>query len=228
MSETVACALSLRRRSGTLLDVIAHSLDIFDSEGNASFLFQLGLLDPLRSRGAEDLARRVPGIAVRSDNPNMRGVHAYSTGSTVRTIWLNPRASPQARNFGCAHELMEFLLRHEISEHIEIACDQGAAAVVAPRQAFRHMLGALGEDFPRLGAAFVMDESCAILRFGEVTDTPTLLIAPGSVRVRGAEWCWGVEGEAEIRRLSRAKTLPIGLRRVHLQDDRRRIALLAA
>lgn len=199
--------------------------DPFDAEGISNHLYQLAQLDPALPRGAERIAQRL-GIPVRRDAFRMLGLHAHTEGPDGPTIWVNPRASPAAQNYGCSHELIELTCRNVVTEHIELACDHAAAALVAPRTAFRRMLSAVGEDFPRLASAFVVDESCAVLRFGEVTGHPLVLVAPTGIRARGEEWGW--PPEPELRRLVRARSLPSGLKRVALQDDRRRVALLAA
>jgi hypothetical protein len=206
---------------------LAIVFDPFDSEGIANYLYRLGNVDPQLPIGAEALARSIPEIvAVRDDATRMMGYSAHTWSPQGRTIWLRRRATPAERNFDCAHELVEFALEREHSPFIELACDQGAGAVVAPRPAYRRMLGALGEDFARLAEAFVISESCAALRFGEVTETPLVLVAPGVVRVRGAEWSW--PPESELRRLARARAVPPELRRLRLGDDPRRVVLVAA
>ena len=125
---------------------------------------------------------------------------------------------------GLSHEETRFVLGHELahwalgldssSQENEDTCDSLAAALVAPRNAFARALRETGRlSYTRLARWFVTTESCAALRFGEVTDTPLALVAPGRTRIRGAEFEWpgGWSGP--------------GIKRAKLKDDARRIAV---
>lgn len=98
--------------------------------------------------------------------------------------------------------------------------DALAAALLAPRQQFLRALGEDGYRLPILARRFETTESCVALRAGEVTGEPMALVAPRSVRVRGAEWTWPTE--RELRRGS----LP-GVRKVSLRTERPRFVLRA-
>lgn len=93
-----------------------------------------------------------------------------------------------------------------------------------PRAAYRKWASAVGADFVALGAAFGVTPTSAALRWGEVLGTPTLVVTPPAVRVRGDAWEW--PDEAACRRLARSAALRPGLARATL-GERKRVAVWA-
>jgi hypothetical protein len=146
-------------------------------------------------------------------------------GSEVR-VYVRKGLSRERLEFALAHELAHWALEvGSGSAEEEAICDAVAAALVVPRAAFRRALVGVGDRYHELAGWFGTTESCVALRFGEVTRTPTALVAPLSVRVRGDAFVW--PGERELRNLAKAKRSP-GLRKATLRDDRRRVAMRVA
>jgi hypothetical protein len=130
---------------------------------------------------------------------------------------------PARRNFAVAHELAHWLLRDRAGEETEPACDYLAAALVAPRQAFLKLVQKHDARFTRLAKAFATSETLVALRFGETTFEPLAVVAPLTVRVRGAAYSWPSE---PLLRQFAAMPKP-GLRKAVLKDEPLRTALRA-
>jgi hypothetical protein len=79
-------------------------------------------------------------------------------------------------------------------------------------------------NYTKIAQWFVTTETCAALRFGEVTGEPLALISPRAVVVRGDEWVW--PDERELRAIARRRVAP-GIRKTRLRDDPRRLVLRA-
>jgi len=143
-------------------------------------------------------------------------------------IYYRSSLAPQRADFVVAHELAHWALGTRLTEDendIESACDALAAALIAPRRAFLDAVRAYGTRLPRLARAFQTTESLTALRLGETTGEPLALVAPRSVRVRGAMYSW--PGESQLRALAAARRSGPGLRNTRLRDDPRRTVLRA-
>lgn len=89
---------------------------------------------------------------------------------------------------------------HEVGHHANRICgvedteegaDFVAAALAMPGDEFARAVGAHGEDYAALAAAFGVTETSAALRIGEVMREPVAVVTPATVRVRGPEeWVW--------------------------------------
>jgi predicted transcriptional regulator len=145
-------------------------------------------------------------------------------------IYVRAGLAPEELAFTIAHEVMEWHLArapHPLAHgpQKEAFCDIGAAALLAPRRAFYEDARHHGPDLSRLGRRYGITQSCAALRYGEVTGAPTALVAPMTVRLRGLPWGW--PPRAQMRRLACLPAMP-GMIRTRLGDDRARVALVAA
>jgi hypothetical protein len=165
------------------------------------------------------LARRVlggPGTVLTVHARALPGDACLATVNGQRRIYLRSGLESRRLRWAVAHELGHLALELDSStRENEDACDAFAAALLLPRRAFQLALRETGVSYTKLARWFVTTESCAALRFGEVTDVPLMLVAPARVRTRGAEFAWPPD-------MSRR---PPGLRRATLRDDRRRVAL---
>lgn len=159
-----------------------------------------------------DVARRVTGNPV--EVVPFRALPGDGQLARVRgepRIYVRGKLSPQRLRWVVAHELGHLALGLDSStRENEDAADAFAAALLLPRRAFQSALREVGVSYSKLARWFATTESCAALRFGEVTDTPIALLAPERVRVRGAEFEWpeGWRGG--------------GVEQTRLRDDRRR------
>lgn len=201
------------------------NLDVWDSESNASEVYDLAKCDVDDVPSMARLARGLLGP--RAIQP-VSGCHLLGDAKLAKVngeyrIYVR-RALPVKRLvFALAHEVSEWFYRDSIDENIERACNQLAGALVAPRRAFLGALRSVGENFRELGAAFISSETSMALRLGETTDQPIVALTKTHHFVRGREWNW--PAEPELRRIARSGRP--GIRRVKLTDDRRRTVLLA-
>ena len=138
-------------------------------------------------------------------------------------IYVRSRLPVTRRNFAVLHELAEWHLEREDyqDEDREDVADALAAGLLIPRQLFLRALRDDGSKFPSLARRFATTESLVALRLGEVTGEPLALVAP-RLRVRGKDWSW--PPEEKLRQVARRRA-PRGIRKMRLNDDRRRVAL---
>lgn len=191
-------------------------------EGAAESVYAQARRDPDLAADPIELAEALLGAG------SVRLVHAAALpglASLARVglewrIYVRSSASEQRRAFAVLHELGHYVLGIDAGEG---ACDALAAALLLPRRAFMRAARELGADWPALASRFGCSESAVALRWGEVVSDPLALVAPRSVRIRGADWAW--PHEPGVRALAR-KPGP-GLARARLTDDARRIVLRA-
>lgn len=200
-------------------------LDQADIEGEADAAYRAAGLDPDEAVSPIWLAKRLLGernvVGVPALMHQLGGCLALVNGAP--RIFYRNRLPTELRDFVVGHELGHALLRDRAGEGVELerACDAFAAAIIAPRRAYLAALRVCGAQYPKLARAFATSESLVALRFGEVTGAPLALVAPRSVRVRGAEYSW--PSEPAIRELA-ARPKP-GLRKAQLKDDLRRLVI---
>jgi hypothetical protein len=132
--------------------------------------------------------------------------------------------TPRAR-WLCGHELAEHL--HDVVGYCEPdreeRCDALGAMLTVPRDAFRRAVRAMGHKVYDLAHAFRTTQSLALLRLGEVTGRPVMLLSPSGPRARGDEFCWPSHATlARALRDGRAKVHPLTIR-----DEANRIGLMA-
>lgn len=216
-----ACPLPFR---GSPIDY-RHMLDPADAEGIAVDLLTRAGYDPTDRPGARAIAARLHGFGCIERWPGLatRGPAWSCTVHGCVRIVLRGGLAPEHRNFAIAHELAELELRRlgYLDEDLEEASDAIGAALVAPRRAFAVVLREIGADYAALADAFVATESLVALRMGEVTGEPMVLVTPQRVRVRGATFEWGDEGDVRAA----ARRAGPGVRKVRLRDDPRRMVL---
>jgi hypothetical protein len=203
-------------------------IDQPDIEGEADLLYRRAGLDPATPAPPLWLAEQLLGSG------SVVGVHSLRQpgGACLVRLHGHPRIyfrnllPPERRGFVIGHELAHWCLGDRVGDEAETerACDALAAALIAPRAAFLRALRRHGARFPRLAKAFATSESLVALRFGETTFAPLALVAPRSVRVRGAAYSWP-SAEKDIRSMVASSGAMPGLRKAQLRDDPRRCAL---
>jgi hypothetical protein len=161
-----------------------------------------------------DAIRLVPRHALPGDGAVAR------VGDTWR-IYLVAQAAEPVRRFVMLHELAHVVLGKSATEE---DCNGLAAALLAPKRAFLRALEAAGARLPALARTFGTTQSCVGLRLGEVTEQPTALVAPESVRFRGAAYGW--PSAPRLQELAAGKQFP-GIRKARLSDRRERTVLRA-
>jgi len=202
---------------------------LLERDNAASYLYRLARRDPHSPPGpvtlAIDLLER--SDAVLEVDPSEVWGHGELVPDGVRwQIHVSNALDPERFDFTVAHELAEWYLKRigiRPTDPVakERCCDGIAAALIAPREAFQDSVREHGDDFADLAYDFRVTQTCAALRFGEVSNEPLAVVGP-TVRVRGRAWRWGTD--ADVRRLA-AAARP-GLRKTQLTDQRR-VVLMA-
>lgn len=197
--------------------------DLAGIEMEARSIYRRGRLDEETGAPPAAIIRSVLGssaVHFVPENALRQGGALARVGADWR-IYLRKGLPAREVGFVALHELAHFVLGEAGTES---ECNALAAALLAPGPAFARVADRAGKGvFTRLARWFNCSESLAVLRMGEL-GTPTALLTPESVRLRGATFSW--PARAEIRRLANGKALP-GLRKAHLRDDPLRIALQA-
>lgn len=130
---------------------------------------------------------------------------------------------------GLPSHVEQFVIGHELGHHalgdykgedIETACDYIGAALMTRRKPFAWLARGKERDFRQLAFDFETTETMVALRVGEVLGLHVAVVTPRMVRARGGEW----PDEQGLRELARKGAL--GLSRIKLTDDRRRVALV--
>lgn len=205
-------------------------MDIGEIEGTAEALYRMAGLDSGDGAKPLELARRLLGPS------SVRVVHAaaligdgaFAVVNGEPRIYVRAKLPRNRRRWLLSHELAEWWLWRERYREpdVELLADALAAALIAPRQLFLRAVRRDGQQLPLLALRFNVTESCAALRVGETTGTPTALLAPSRpIRFRGDERAW--PNEAELWRAARAATELPGIARSKLTDEPRRVVLTA-
>jgi hypothetical protein len=145
-----------------------------------------------------------------------------------RRIRVRPRLGAVRARFLVAHELGEMRLDElgYTGDDREQLADAIAAGLLCPRAPFRAAVREHGRELPVLAREFMTSESIALLRYGEATGTPVVLVTPQHVHVRGDDFGW--PSARELRRIAVAEEVPPEIERREISDARRRVGLLAA
>lgn len=193
-------------------------------EGDAALVLRTHGQDEGEPPRLLELVKRALGVGVQTVHAwSLPGDAALATVHGQRRIYVRRGLPPERLRWAIAHELGHWALGLDSStRENEDACDAFAAALLVPHGAFRSALKTAGSSYTKLARHFVTTESCAALRFGEVTGVPLALVAPARVRLRGDGHAW--PGEEALRSLAKEPRVP-GVRKVRLRDDARRVAL---
>jgi len=198
-------------------------VDWADIEATATLIYRAAGIEPDRRGSLRSLAKALGArvFTIHAASLPRDGALAWVYGEP--RIYLRRGINRERRDFALAHELAELALakeRYQGDDSEDLANALGAA-LLAPRQMFLRVLAGAPE-FPRIARELHQTESFAALRYGETTWTPLVLIAPQSVRVRGATFVW--PSEDALRKLSAGGATP-GVARTRLRDDPRRVVL---
>jgi hypothetical protein len=158
----------------------------------------------IRTEGARCVLNGQPRIFCRHGTPLARAIF----------IWLHEGAHIHFDAAGLRCDPVE----------LEERCNALAAALLAPREAFRAATRARGHRVYELAREFRTTQSLALLRLGEVTGRPVVLLRPPTPIVRGDEFAW--PDEAGLRRAVKAP--PPNVHPLRIVDEPRRWGLMAA
>lgn len=142
-------------------------------------------------------------------------------------LYVRPGLSQAALAFAVAHELAEWWLHARVGytgPDIEDAANYLAAAIIAPRRAYRLARVVHRHDRPGIARAFRASETMIALREGEVMQRPLAVVTPMIVRARPLDWIW--PDDKALREMAHSSAPPHGgVRRARLTDDPRRVVL---
>ncbi len=204
-----------------------------DAEAHARLILERADYSLYDVPGARALAQRLLGPGSVEKVPARKLWGADGEICRVDTqgkhrIFLSSDLTPTEAAFVTMHELAHWhlgLMAHG-GPALEGLCDSIAAALTCPRGAFDSAVNEYGQAWGALSEDFGTSTSCIVLRYGEVRRTALALVSR-IVRVRGDEnFCWGGDSD-HVRRLSKARRMPDGLRREVLPDDRNRVVLIS-
>jgi hypothetical protein len=147
-----------------------------------------------------------------------RGCHELIEGNTVYYDPSNPRWIATLFH-ALGHRAVRFAGSEIQDERLVIAV---AARLTVPVIAFRRALRA-GLGRHSLAQQFGVNETCAALRYGEVTGDPVAIITPRRIYAAG-EWPWPAADV--LRRMVRERHR--GIRAERMRDPQRVLVRLAA
>lgn len=159
--------------------------ELADVEGDMAYF--LSALHAQEGTPIEDLCQAATGYAPELGTLGSEG--AWRQGRII----TRPGLSSARRKFVRAHELAH-LYYESVSYRnadLEERCDAGAAILCMPRGDVRRALGHLGgHRVYALAERFGVTQSVALLRIGEVTGRPVMLLRPLAPIVRGVPFEW--------------------------------------
>lgn len=166
--------------------------------------------DPVR------LARRVVGSVVQLPANGLPRAAFLARFNGKMHVCVRGEFPPRALAWSLCHEVAEALLQRRPyrGPDLEAVADRLAAALRAPRLFAERACRARGPRWSQLAIDFGSTESCAALRYGEVTSAPLALLTSGAARYRG-DWFEDAPSEAELRSARPLK----GLVKAALRDD---------
>lgn len=198
-------------------------MEEWEIEGLAEGAIRSAGLDPEEPQDAVALARRLVGPVRRMPASGLPGDAVLARVNGERRIYVRGKLTPVRLRWAVLHECAEALLDHEgyREPDVELVADRLAASLGAPMRAALRACREVGSSWSELADALAATESCAALRFGEVTHAPLALVTPCLVRYRGEEFVWPSEGAL------RSKAPGPGLAKTRLRDDRTRAVVSA-
>lgn len=163
--------------------------DLGDVEGDADEIFARTGYDPDDPPSIGRLCLALTGFP-----PKFVVMRADGKCARLRDDWrvfLRRGLDRERAVFVTGHEMAEWWYRlvGYCGDDVEQRCDALGAALVAPRRAFRAATRIVGHSVHRLAAAFSAPQQLALLRIGEVTGRPVVLVRPRPI-ARGDEFCW--------------------------------------
>jgi hypothetical protein len=161
----------------------------FDVEGDADAIYKIAGCDTEQPPSIGRLCLALTGFA-----PKVVDMHNEGRCCRVGEHWrvfVRRGMTPERSVFIAGHELAEwwYLSIGHRDDDIEQRCDALGAALVAPRRAFKRALRAVGHSVTQLATAFQAPQQMALLRIGEVTGRPVVLVRPAPL-VRGNPFEW--------------------------------------
>lgn len=145
------------------------------------------------------LARKLVGAVREMPGRGLPGDAVLARVNGRRRIYVREDLPPRRLRWAVLHECAEAVLLEEgySGSDTEVVADRLAASLGIPRRAAKNACRARGASWNQLAFDFGASQSCAALRFGEVTGNPILLVTERLMRSRGEPAPW--PSESEIR-----------------------------
>lgn len=173
--------------------------DVSDCEGVAAELMARAGVDPDAPPSTWGLAEELGLVVMRryaAKNPEGLDSHLYwpHGRGAPGEIAIRRRMTAEREAHAIGHELAHFarntLCGHDPFE--EARCDAIGAHLACSRVAFSRAVRTLGHQVTLLAERFHVEPELALLRVGEVTGRPVLLIRDGGNNIaRGEPFEWG-------------------------------------
>lgn len=194
-------------------------------EGDADLLFRMAGADPCDGLSIRELVTRLLGAPPRLAHIRTEGTIARINGAD--RIFVRERTPVARARWIAGHELAHWYFRrigYDCAD-LEARCDALGACLVAPRPLVVQVSRELGREPLALARALKTTPTLAALRLGETLGMPVAVVKARETIVRGEPYGWPQTHEA-MRELEGRRRLAPGLRRVRMNDEPRRFALL--
>lgn len=166
-----------------------------DAEADALEILRMaGHLDDEAPPNMAQLCRALLGAP-----PQIAPIRSEACLARVRgesRVYLRRGVDAARSRWLVGHELAEWYYQRTgyVGPDLEDRCDAVGAALVAPRRAYRLALRSVGSAIHVLAEAFVVPQALALLRIGEVTGRPVLLLRKPAPIHRGEPYVWPRRG----------------------------------
>lgn len=166
-------------------------------------------VDPLR------LAQAVVGPVIELPSRGLPPEVSLCKVHGQRRIYVRGELSPKRLAWALLHETAEAVLEAHGYDQVdaELVANRLAASLGAPLPFAERACTVRGPRWQQLSLDFGATQSCAALRYGEVTGNGVALVTPREVRYRG-DW-FGDEPSEEALRRGRARNVV----KARLRDD---------
>jgi len=193
-------------------------------EGDGAYLLEKAGLDP---DGPVNIRKLVAHhLGAPPQMARMRGEAELVIVNGQPWIYVRAGTYPARARWLAGHEFAHWWLRESGQEDptcLEMQCDVLGAILVAPGRAVTRAVRAEGRDPIRIASMLQCTQSLALLRLGETGHLPTALVEVRRALLRGEAYRW--PDERTLKRALRQEL--VGLRRVPITDEPKRVGLLA-
>ncbi len=200
--------------------------DLAYLEDEQEAVYRFAGLDPDKAASSLELTR---GLGLGAPRFGAR-IKAVGVLARVRQEWIpfvRTGTSPAKARFVVGHEIAHWWLEERCGARggarTEARCDALGAFLAVPRAVFLRARQAHGDDVRAIAEELKTTQSIALLRLGETTGRPSAVVRSMGAIVRGEPLRWPSLELASVRRAR----FP-GLRKVRIDDEARRLGLVAA
>lgn len=198
-------------------DVLERLAEDMHAEARKTALRGPGPLQP------HEVARELwgdPNAVTIVPRHRMQGDALLGEANGRPRIFLREGVSPCRGRYLVGHEIGHWGLRHmgwdTGGDDLEEArASYLGACILAPRSAYRAAVQEHNDNYLAIAERFKAPQSCVVLRYGEVTNRPIVLVKPKLIRKRGtpvdpdawlpdsvlADWAWKGTDDPRVKRV---------------------------